>query len=220
MNGVRRFLASTVQGSTQTSTAVSDQPPYVERGPPWTPQLPGSSSHVSNETPNDRRRGSSSSTISARESFTSSIIPSNQAATPSSDAQFKSVLKSPPESPIAPLSNKSSSSKSHEPLDLQRGLSLRSTPRVSATTNRRSGPSLKDKGDPLTQSLAIKSSNGVWKNGASPSNARDELLIMLLTSQAVLDSRECEILSAEDVEDLKKASIRIEKIVWLPLIGL
>jgi Up-regulated During Septation len=44
----------------------------------------------------------------------------------------------------------------------------------------------------------------VWKNGSDPINTRDELLMMLLTSQAVLDSREFEILSAEEVDDLKK----------------
>lgn len=35
-------------------------------------------------------------------------------------------------------------------------------------------------------------------------DARDELLISLLASEAMLDSREFDILSAEDVEELKK----------------
>ena len=35
-------------------------------------------------------------------------------------------------------------------------------------------------------------------------NARDDLLISLLASEAIVDSRGCEILSAEEVEELKK----------------
>jgi hypothetical protein len=35
-------------------------------------------------------------------------------------------------------------------------------------------------------------------------NTRDELLISLLASEAVVDSRDFEILSSEEVDDLKK----------------
>jgi hypothetical protein len=38
-------------------------------------------------------------------------------------------------------------------------------------------------------------------------NMRDELLVSLLTSEAVVDSRECEILSAEEIEELKKVRL-------------
>lgn len=38
-----------------------------------------------------------------------------------------------------------------------------------------------------------------------PLNTRDELLISLLASQAVVDSRDFEILGSEDVDELKKA---------------
>ncbi|KAF5322596.1 hypothetical protein D9619_000538 [Psilocybe cf. subviscida] len=43
-----------------------------------------------------------------------------------------------------------------------------------------------------------------WVQTAGPLNTRDELLISLMTSEAVIDSREFEILSAEEVEELKK----------------
>ena len=44
-----------------------------------------------------------------------------------------------------------------------------------------------------------------WKRSSSLLNTRDELLISLLASEAVVDSREFDILSSEEVEELKKA---------------
>ncbi|KAI9464303.1 dehydrase and lipid transport-domain-containing protein [Russula earlei] len=46
-------------------------------------------------------------------------------------------------------------------------------------------------------------------NGAPRANTRDALLLGLLSSEAIVDSREYEILSAEEVEELKKASVAI-----------
>ncbi|KAG0702418.1 Up-regulated during septation-domain-containing protein [Suillus ampliporus] len=43
-----------------------------------------------------------------------------------------------------------------------------------------------------------------WKRTSGLLNIRDDLLMSLLTSEAVVDSRECEILSGEEVEELKK----------------
>ncbi|KAG6332223.1 hypothetical protein ID866_6867 [Astraeus odoratus] len=43
-----------------------------------------------------------------------------------------------------------------------------------------------------------------WKRTSSLVDIRDKLLMSLLTSEAVVDSRNCEILSAEEVEELKK----------------
>lgn len=57
-----------------------------------------------------------------------------------------------------------------------------------------------------------KSSMG-WKRTSGLVNIRDELLMSLLTSEAVVDSRECEILSAEEVEELKR--VRLNRL--LPL---
>ncbi|KAF9514747.1 hypothetical protein BS47DRAFT_1294739 [Hydnum rufescens UP504] len=63
----------------------------------------------------------------------------------------------------------------------------------------------------VAPSSPSKSPRGVWKNGSDPINTRDELLMMLLTSQAVLDSREFEILSAEEVDELKKEHALLQK---------
>lgn len=38
-------------------------------------------------------------------------------------------------------------------------------------------------------------------------DTRDELLMSLLASEAIVDSRDCEILSSEEVEELKKVCI-------------
>lgn len=45
-----------------------------------------------------------------------------------------------------------------------------------------------------------------WNGTSGLLNVRDDLLMSLLTSEAVIDSRECEILSGEEVEELKKVS--------------
>ena len=44
-----------------------------------------------------------------------------------------------------------------------------------------------------------------WKRSSTLLNTRDELLISLLASEAMVESREYEILSSEEVEELKKA---------------
>ncbi|KAG8967879.1 hypothetical protein FRB90_010852, partial [Tulasnella sp. 427] len=43
-----------------------------------------------------------------------------------------------------------------------------------------------------------------WRNAHSSVNMKDELLLSLLASQAVVDSKDSEILSAEDVDELKR----------------
>lgn len=43
-----------------------------------------------------------------------------------------------------------------------------------------------------------------WKRTSGLVNIRDDLLMSLLASEAVVDSRHCEILSAEEIEELKK----------------
>lgn len=50
--------------------------------------------------------------------------------------------------------------------------------------------------------------NGQRRANQTPPITRDDLLVSLLTSEAVVDSREFEILSSEEIEDLKR--------VWFP----
>ncbi len=44
-----------------------------------------------------------------------------------------------------------------------------------------------------------------WKRSSTLLNTRDELIISLLASEAMIDSREYDILTSEEVEELKKA---------------
>ncbi|KAH7887374.1 Up-regulated during septation-domain-containing protein [Phlebopus sp. FC_14] len=56
----------------------------------------------------------------------------------------------------------------------------------------------------IQPSESVGSVGAEWKRTSGLVNLRDELLMSLLTSEAVVDSRECEILSAEEVDELKK----------------
>jgi hypothetical protein len=47
-----------------------------------------------------------------------------------------------------------------------------------------------------------------WRPSSGTLNTRDELLISLLASQAVVDSRDFEILGSEEVDELKKARLQ------------
>lgn len=53
---------------------------------------------------------------------------------------------------------------------------------------------------------SVPSTNGTDNHGSTPHANRDQLLISLLSSEAVVDSREYEVLDAEEVEELKKVS--------------
>ncbi|KAF8339092.1 uncharacterized protein EI90DRAFT_3118179 [Cantharellus anzutake] len=217
MNGVRRFLTNTVQGSTQSSSPTTgipfDEPPIViEKGTSWTPQIPATSSRISDapSPSNGSQKGSSSSTISARDSVTNFMTPSRLPARTLNQSP-KSITQSSPESPITPVPGKPLPSRG-----TQRSTEAQRVPskpgRINAVSSRSpSRWSPKGEGISLTSPLAIKPGRALWKNGAPPINTKDELLMMLLTSQAVLDSREFEILSAEEVEELKQEYARLQK---------
>ncbi|KAF8806306.1 hypothetical protein BYT27DRAFT_7191636 [Phlegmacium glaucopus] len=51
---------------------------------------------------------------------------------------------------------------------------------------------------------SVNLSESGWKRNSGPLNTRDELLMSLMASEAVIDSRGFDILTAEEVEDLKK----------------
>lgn len=51
---------------------------------------------------------------------------------------------------------------------------------------------------------SLNTNDPSWGSASAQINTRDELLISLLASQAAIDSKECEVLSAEEVDDLKK----------------
>jgi hypothetical protein len=68
-----------------------------------------------------------------------------------------------------------------------------------------STPPLRRKAPPAEWEETSPPSNG-QASGEKPANTRDALLLSLLSSEAIVDSRAYEILSAEEVEDLKKVS--------------
>lgn len=43
-----------------------------------------------------------------------------------------------------------------------------------------------------------------WQAASAMFSAKDELLLELLSGEALLDSRDCEILASDQVEDLKR----------------
>lgn len=53
-------------------------------------------------------------------------------------------------------------------------------------------------------STNASSMNWAPKRASVALNTRDELLMSLMASEAVVDSREYQVLTAEDVEELKK----------------
>ncbi|KAL1664300.1 Up-regulated during septation-domain-containing protein [Schizophyllum commune] len=70
----------------------------------------------------------------------------------------------------------------------------------TSATSSPSRPSMSlDKSTPIPGS-----SRPEWKRSSTLVNLRDELLVSLLASEAAIDSRDFEILSSEEVEDLKK----------------
>ena len=56
------------------------------------------------------------------------------------------------------------------------------------------------------KSVNLSESLAGWKQNSGQLNTRDELLMSLMASEAVVDSRGFDILSAEEVEDYKKVT--------------
>lgn len=82
-----------------------------------------------------------------------------------------------------------------------------SPPATSPTSNGRSSPAASSSSSPrvLPNRISRKSvPESEWKRTSAPLNNRDELLISLLASEAVVDSRGFDILPSEQVDDLKK----------------
>lgn len=71
-------------------------------------------------------------------------------------------------------------------------------PNSSSPSSPEAGPSR------FRSPLAARKTPDYAAGRAGTPNARDEMLLSLLASEAVVDSRQCEILTAEEVEELKK----------------
>ncbi|KAG9042037.1 hypothetical protein FS837_011428 [Tulasnella sp. UAMH 9824] len=105
-------------------------------------------------------------------------------------------------SPSRPGQTASSSSRTHTSHQSSTSFSSSRPPlssiattatRFTTNTDPRASPAVSGTGSSLT-----------WRNAHSSVNMKDELLLSLLASQAVVDSKDSEILSAEDVEELKR----------------
>lgn len=104
--------------------------------------------------------------------------------------------RSRPTSPLAPGNSRAGSSRHHKP------------PLPSLAKAIYASDQLDPRGGPATGSSNPRSGSSMtWTNARSNINVKDDLLMSLLASQAMVDSRESEILTAEDVEDLKRVCV-------------
>ncbi|KAK0243112.1 Up-regulated during septation-domain-containing protein [Armillaria nabsnona] len=179
MNGVRRFLGA-------ATTTIQDTPPPplpidtnglppLKSGPTWPPQSPTSTNGVASPF------GSPKMTTAGL--FLRKDRQKPPPPTADDDTPLKSSLRS---------SNVSTSS-----LILSNG-QLSNSP--VGPSPPRAGPSR----IVTRKSVKPPSMDSEYKRSSSRLNNRDELLLSLLASDAVVDSREFEILGFEEVDELKK----------------
>ncbi|KAI9000693.1 Up-regulated during septation-domain-containing protein [Trametes punicea] len=186
MNGVRRFLGG--GAGSATSTPPSQTPPL----PPSTP--PPSSTNPLNVPP--------------KPSWPPSSPPQNGNALDESPKMttaalfFRKDRQRPPPGP-------STSTKSDEDTGNSSFQSSRDSVESGRTSTQPSspvaGPSSPRMPMPMRiAELARKPIDGEGRRSSMLLSAKDDLLMSLLASEAIVDSRECEVLSAEEVEELKK----------------
>lgn len=194
MNGVRRLLGGGGHRSQSPPVAaqVAAEQPFHETAPLslsnkplWYPTPLGASM---NEPPNSHSNSTSSSTILGQSPYVNgaqSRLNGNRQNSVDGTARTHSRGSSAASSSATKLTSPGSS-----PSTRAQSLSLSNGP---------SSPSR-----PLPSRVAQLKA---WKRASGPVDARDELLISLLASEAGLDSRDFDILSAEDVEELKKVRL-------------
>ncbi|KAJ8487534.1 hypothetical protein ONZ51_g4097 [Trametes cubensis] len=186
MNGVRRFLGGGA-GST-TSTPSSQTAPL----PPSTP--PPSSTNPLNVPP--------------KPSWPPSSPPQNGVALEDSPKMttaalfFRKDRQRPPPGP-------STSTKSDEDTGNSSFQSSRDSVESGRTSTQPSspvaGPSSPRMPMPMrVAELTRKPVDGDGRRSSTLLSTKDDLLLSLLASEAIVDSRGCEVLSAEEVEELKK----------------
>ena len=199
MNGVRRFLGGGQRAQSppravesppyETSPIQSTAPLSFGAKPTWPPSPVRPSQ---NGLPNGKTHSASSSTISAS-------LPSGTALPTSQYRRNDSVDNGYLGRPSSPGS--SSSSSPRMPVQVSPGSSPRSTMRVSKSMSGPSSPSR-----PLPSRV---SELRPWKRGSGPVDTCDELLMSILASEAIVESRDFDILHSEDVEELKKACCHV-----------
>ncbi|KAI0677214.1 Up-regulated during septation-domain-containing protein [Trametes maxima] len=184
MNGVRRFLGGTA-GATSTP-------------PSQTSPLPPSSPPPSTTNPLN---------VPPKPSWPPSSPPQNGVPLEDSPKMMTAALffRKDRQRPPGP----STSTKSDEDTGNSSFQSSRDSVDSGRTSTQPSspvaGPSSPRMPMPMRVSeLARKPVDGDGRRSSSILSSKDDLLISLLASEAIVDSRGCEVLSAEEVEELKK----------------
>jgi hypothetical protein len=191
MNGVRRFLAVGSAGSNSPPSAPSDIPsPLVATSKPsWPPQPPSPvQSHP--DSPISSTKSPIQPLFLRKDKPKPSPANNDEIGNPSSQSGRSTNGNS-----FTTFTRGQSSSPSSHPVGS-----------TSPAAESPSSPPAHSNRFPPRRSANLQDSN--WKQTPGLLNTRDELLISLLASEAVVDSREFEILTAEEVEDLKKVGLR------------
>jgi hypothetical protein len=188
MNGVRRFLGSATSSPQQLPETLPSSLPKV---------VPLSFSSKSNwqSSPSPFSSDSPLPQPDAIPKTTSSLIV-NKKDRPKQAYQAQSAAISAPDDPSrssphsTPLKSAlKSSTRSHAVPSPQRSQTLPSSPASDMS---------------LQDSSSSRRSDLGWKRDSESLTTRDELLISLMASEAVIDCREFSILGTEEVEELKK----------------
>lgn len=198
MNGVRRFLGG---GAPNTPPPPPPAPAPTVSPPASTPPIPPPKSlRPPQDLPiADGKSTSGTPGLVIRKERTKT----SQVASPTSDQTPGSASTQPSRPEWTPASVRSPTGSITSYSVSVASPTRRSIPYVGPSTPSSSHvPPLASPGLPTTPGSG-------WKQPSGSVNIRDELLMSLLTSEAVVDSRECEILCAEEVEELKKVRVRI-----------
>lgn len=193
MNGVRRFLGGgAVQGLPSepgSSPPTSNTSPLAVTGKPsWSPSAPAN--------PSSKSSGSPSSNLGT--------------------AAQGLFIRKDKQKPLPPSTSQDVGSSSTQPGRSGTSISSFKYPSRNQTTSSPATSSPKRLPGSLpnspnagpTRAQHRKSSTQTDKRTSGLLNNRDELLMSLLASEAVVDSRDFEVLSAEDVEDLKRVGVK------------
>ncbi|KAF9481884.1 hypothetical protein BDN70DRAFT_930562 [Pholiota conissans] len=207
MNGVRRLLGGGGGGSSSSSPPSQPELPLStaplsfapKSGPTWPPSSPGPALQAYPESPKttqalflkkDRTKSSSSSPSAQAPAAFDSDQPATT-STPNSNGSYYSrqstgtaALRTSRNTHGTPSPTRSQTLPPSPAVPSPRGGSMSTTARASV---RKSG-----------------NTDLSWKRSSGNLDTRDELLISLMASEAVIDSRQFNILTAEEVDELKK----------------
>ncbi|KAH7923672.1 hypothetical protein BV22DRAFT_1120710 [Leucogyrophana mollusca] len=195
MNGVRRFLGGGGVSPSPQPAPTTPPPAVPSTGKPsWPPQSPPPGS------PSDNAQTGGTQGLIIRKDRQKQ--PSVASPTGEEDAGNTSIRSTRSGSVASSVASPTRSQVSFQNTPPARKSSLLNGS-GSVSSSPVAGPS--SPRIPPPSALRPRKSVGTeWKRTSGLLNIRDDLLMSLLTSEAVVDSRECEILSAEEVEDLKK----------------